>query len=1152
LKSKISKILGIGLTFVLLASLMVFALPAAAGPGENTWSKFVYPTYDPAITAVGPMAEAIDGTLYAYVAGTNATPEAANPGRDDIFKSIDDGRTWTVSAVPFYYGGGAVVDMVCSELSEDVLYVTDGNYVYRSINGGVTFMPVAAEDLEAKLMGACGTTITGDPITSIDVAYDGAGKPMVFIGTKAVAGGPAVGSVYWIADQTFSAMWTDLQVQCYGCYDIYSVGAAPDFATSSKVYAVVSRGASLLYVANGVTDWAEVTIPVDIPLKDINELKFWEYIESYNPNGYSVNVLLGIDVDGDGVFAADLPAWHQGATMHTVAVLNGDSFVQMDGATSNPATGVWTDTDALSIGQWWTPKNEYSLTFAGSDTTAPSFYGSLADLVTKLIPDPTQTSLIIDAEARVLCVKFVIGGSGSWMDETAYVDNATINGETYDLGETHVISTIGTICSWTEVSELKSNGASFGIAAASRIAFPDDFADTNTLFVGVVGETVGGDVFSVTASSALDLNVASVNPDICSLDITGNTGDASLIAGANTGTKVYYSTDGGWNWAASAKNPTGNGPTYALWVGDSALAATTGAECAVSMSCGEEVGKFWNQISRINTDIDTVLDISHTPGYTAKSGTLFMLTNSSLLRYDQTNWERVFCSTSGDIDMVLVSPDFDTTNAVFVANSDGGIWRSTDAGCSWTGLRFSPATISSWVVIDEDTVIVGGNGAVYKTTRYGTRPWDGYAVTGAGLIVSLDVDGDAILLGDNSGQVFISEDAGATWTQVGSTNIGSTSDTSVAFDPGYAVSGDPGENTIYAAAGSGIYRFVVGTSTAWTEIYGDTDSNFWGIQAVGDTALYVGDRAAMVTGTLGGMMRSVNATDAVPEFEPVATGLGVADLNGLLASTGGNVLWAIDQDAKSVWTYKDTLATPVIQIAPADGAQVGTTGEATLTWEALVKGAEYEINFYRHCPQCPDEKIVILELTSADTCIIVTDGITGLVPGTTYYWQVRVAEASPLLSKWSDLRSFDTALGAVPDLCSPICGSQDIILTPNFSWDAVPGAASYEVEIATNEDFSPVIASGTPTVNAWAAAPELDYSTTYYWHVRAVKDGVVGAWSVCLFTTMDEPAEVVEPGPPVVIEETEITPMWIWVIIGIGGALTIAVIVLIVMTRRVP
>jgi len=190
-----------------------------------------------------------------------------------------------------------------------------------------------------------------------------------------------------------------------------------------------------LYVKNGSVDWAEVSIPVNIALKDINELSFWEYIKSYSPKGWDVNVVLGIDANGDGMFKADVAGWHVGPNAWTLGALNGDTFVEMDGLQGNPPTGTLAKVDALAVSQWWTP-DESGAGFAKSDTYPWTFYNSFANLIDVFIPDPTQTSLIPDTDARVLCVKLLIGGSGNWMDETAFVDDVTINGKTYDFEPT--------------------------------------------------------------------------------------------------------------------------------------------------------------------------------------------------------------------------------------------------------------------------------------------------------------------------------------------------------------------------------------------------------------------------------------------------------------------------------------------------------------------------------------------------------------------------------------------------------------------------------------------------------------------------------------------------------------------------------------------
>jgi hypothetical protein len=74
-------------------------------------------------------------------------------------------------------------------------------------------------------------------------------------------------------------------------------------------------------------------------------------------------------------------------------------------------------------------------------------------------------------------------------------------------------------------------------------------------------------------------------------------------------------------------------------------------------------------------------------------------------------------------------------------------------------------------------------------------------------------------------------------------------------------------------------------------------------------------------------------------------------------------------------------------------------------------------------------------------------------------------------------------------------------------------------------------------------ASTLDYDTVYFWGVMAIEP-TESPLSIGTFTTMAEPVEVVPlEAPP--------TPAYIWAIIVIGAVLMIAVLMLIVKTRRV-
>jgi hypothetical protein len=199
---------------------------------------------------------------------------------------------------------------------------------------------------------------------------------------------------------------------------------------------VVSHGTYIaagveLYVKDGTKDWAGIDIPVDIALKDITELKFDQIVTWWGANGWDVNVVLGIDLDGDGVFESDLPAWHQGATMHTTAVLKGDTFMEMDGGVMNPWPPAWKTVNALAagawpgVGQWWTPN-------ASGNGLSINIWNDWPTTLSKIAAGGWDTN-VPNTNVRVKMIKLLIGGSGSWMDETAFVKNLVFNGKCYAM-----------------------------------------------------------------------------------------------------------------------------------------------------------------------------------------------------------------------------------------------------------------------------------------------------------------------------------------------------------------------------------------------------------------------------------------------------------------------------------------------------------------------------------------------------------------------------------------------------------------------------------------------------------------------------------------------------------------------------------------------
>jgi hypothetical protein len=128
-----------------------------------------------------------------------------------------------------------------------------------------------------------------------------------------------------------------------------------------------------------------------------------------------------------------------------------------------------------------------------------------------------------------------------------------------------------------------------------------------------------------------------------------------------------------------------------------------------------------------------------------------------------------------------------------------------------------------------------------------------------------------------------------------------------------------------------------------------------------------------------------------------------------------------------------------------------------------------------------------------------------------------------------------------------------------FSWTSVRNATSYSFVLSPNADLTGALVSQDQSTTAFNFAGPLDYSKAYYWQVIAWEDGTrLNSSAIGVFNTMAQP---VAPTPPVVVQEQpapvinippaeQITPTWIYAIIGIGAALAVVVIVLIVRTRR--
>jgi protein-S-isoprenylcysteine O-methyltransferase Ste14 len=122
----------------------------------------------------------------------------------------------------------------------------------------------------------------------------------------------------------------------------------------------------------------------------------------------------------------------------------------------------------------------------------------------------------------------------------------------------------------------------------------------------------------------------------------------------------------------------------------------------------------------------------------------------------------------------------------------------------------------------------------------------------------------------------------------------------------------------------------------------------------------------------------------------------------------------------------------------------------------------------------------------------------GALPPGTYYWGVTPVDAQGNPGAPSAVASFvwvwpSTTAVRVDDLVAA-----PEVFDPQFSWDAVPGAARYELEVNASQDFAPgskVCCTGT-TIGTMYSPVAVLKDNRYYWRVRAYDvDGNPGVWN---------------------------------------------------------
>jgi hypothetical protein len=209
------------------------------------------------------------------------------------------------------------------------------------------------------------------------------------------------------------------------------------------------------------------------------------------------------------------------------------------------------------------------------------------------------------------------------------------------------------------------------------------------------------------------------------------------------------------------------------------------------------------------------------------------------------------------------------------------------------------------------------------------------------------------------------------------------------------------------------------------------------------------------------------------------------------------------------YTVTDTssLGTPILS-APADGVSVNVGSTVNFSWSAVSGATSYDVEL--------DDGTVYVSSTNVTTnSLNVVVQAVSIGPHT---WRVRARNTSTT-GNYSATRTYTvvaTGTLGIPNLSTPADGTTVIVgNTLNFSWSAVSGATSYDVEFDAGTGHVTSTNVSSITLNVVAQSANIGAHT---WHVRARNATTTGSYSSSRIYNVTSPVGL---GIPTLLTPTE-------------------------------
>lgn len=212
-----------------------------------------------------------------------------------------------------------------------------------------------------------------------------------------------------------------------------------------------------------------------------------------------------------------------------------------------------------------------------------------------------------------------------------------------------------------------------------------------------------------------------------------------------------------------------------------------------------------------------------------------------------------------------------------------------------------------------------------------------------------------------------------------------------------------------------------------------------------------------------------------------------------LSAKGDAGPWSRTRTIRKSWSDA-----PVLK-APSGNATISYPDPLVLSWSPVARAFKYQMEVATDPALGSGAPGFSKPIETSGT-----DFAVGLaLPAGRYYWAITPLDAQKNKGQRSAVGSFVVVWPSATATRTADLNADDRVYDPQLSWDAVPGAARYEVEVSGSDDFAPgakVCCNDSTTGTSLSPKKVLPNNTGlgggYFWRMRAIDvDGNAGVWN---------------------------------------------------------